>query len=61
MGMIRAMTIHDLDGLRQDMLAKAEEMRQEAGRLALTRPEEAEHLHRIAARLDVYMRDFLRD
>ena len=55
------MQIQDLDDLRRDMRAKAEEMRQEADRLAAAKPEEAALLRRIAERLDVYMRDFLRD
>ncbi|MFM2041915.1 MAG: hypothetical protein RLY86_491 [Pseudomonadota bacterium] len=55
------MLIQDLDDLRRDMQAKAAEMREEARRLEDARPDEAMNLVRIADRLDVYMRDFLRD
>jgi hypothetical protein len=54
------MTIQDLDDLRADMQRQAEEMRLEAARLVPDRPEEAANLNKIADRLVVYMRDYLR-
>ncbi|HYE48282.1 MAG TPA: hypothetical protein VEB20_01735 [Azospirillaceae bacterium] len=59
--MLDPMTIQDLDDLRRDMLGKATEMREEADRLERERADEAENLRRIAARLEVYVRDFLKD
>ena len=52
--------IQDLDDLRRDMLLKAREMRDEAERIAASSPQDADNLHRIAARLEVYVRDFLK-
>ncbi|HYC01747.1 MAG TPA: hypothetical protein VED40_00550 [Azospirillaceae bacterium] len=52
--------ILDLDGLRRDMLLKAGEMRAEAERIRASSPADSDNLHRIAARLEVYVRDYLK-
>ncbi|WP_153205466.1 hypothetical protein [Niveispirillum sp. SYP-B3756] len=49
----------DLEGLRHDIVLKADELQAEAARLEASQPDDAAMLRRIADRLMVYMQEYL--
>jgi hypothetical protein len=49
----------DLEGLRHDIVLKADELHAEAARLEASQPDDAAMLRRIADRLMVYMHEYL--
>jgi hypothetical protein len=49
----------DLEGLRHDIVLKADELQAEAARLEASKPDDAAMLRRIADRLMVYMHEYL--